>query len=80
MKWVSSVKQQVEVDYKDYGSRTVTEQTALYNLEPQFCGLPRMPCIAMLYGIAPLEMQWNRAVSTRFSDLVVPSGEEEETK
>ena len=64
----------------EYGSRTVTEKTALYNLKPQFCGMSRIPCIARLYGIAPLEMQWNRAVSTMFSDLVVPSGEGEETK
>ena len=74
---VMSVKL-VEVDYMDYGSRTVTDKSNLYELDPQFCDLPRMSHLARLHGIVPLQKKWIRSVSTRFGELVVPKDEAEE--
>ena len=67
----------VEVDFMDYGSRTVMDKKSLYDLLPKFCELDRQAHQAKLHGIAPLQKKWVRRNSTRFKDLVRASGEEE---
>ena len=61
----------VEVDYLDYGSRTITVKTRLYQLVPQFSDQARLSHLGRLHGVISLMKKWTREASTRFSKLVL---------
>ena len=68
----------VEIDYIDYGSRTITLKTRLYELVPQFGNLAKMCYVGMLHGIIPLHKKWTCEVSTEFCKLVMNVNDERE--
>ena len=61
----------VEVDYIDYGSRTVTLKTRLYQLVPQFSRPARLSHIGRLHGVTFVKKKWTCEASTRFTKLVM---------
>ena len=44
--------QKVEIEYMDYGTRTVTLRTRLYQLEPEYSNLDRMSHLGRLQGVS----------------------------
>lgn len=61
----------VEIDYIDYGSRTVTLKTRLYQLVPQFSRPARLSHIGRLHGVTFVKKKWTCEASTRFTKLVM---------
>lgn len=63
----------VEIDYIDYGSRTVTLKTRIYQLVPQFCSMARLSHVGRLHGVTYVNnnKKWTLEASTRFSKMVM---------
>ena len=68
--------QKVEIEYMDYGTRTVTLRTRLYQLEPEYSNLDRMSHLGRLQGVSSTRTKWSSEASTRFNKLVTDEKDE----